>query len=110
MLDEPVILRGRDLTIDDVVRVARQGAPVRITADPGVERNVQQSQAYLARLVAAGERMYGVTTGFGGKSDTEVSPASACELQAGLLWFLKAGAGDRLPVSDVRASMLLRAN
>lgn len=110
MRNEPVVLRGRDLTIDDVARVARGGAAVRITTDPTVERRVRGSQEYVTRLVAAGERLYGVTTGFGGKSNTDVSPDSACDLQEALLWFLKAGAGGRLPAADVRASMVLRAN
>jgi phenylalanine ammonia-lyase len=110
MSDDTVILRGRDLTIDEVARVARGGARVRITSDARVEERVRRSQEYVTRLVIAGEKMYGVTTGFGGKSNTEVSPENASELQEGLLWFLKSGAGARLPIADVRASMLLRAN
>ena len=110
MSEDTVILRGRDLTIDDVARVARGGAKVAITADARVADRVRESQEYVTRLVIAGERMYGVTTGFGGKSNTEVSPENACDLQEALLWFLKSGAGGRLSIADVRASMLLRAN
>jgi phenylalanine ammonia-lyase len=108
--DDTVTLRGRDLTIDEVVRVARGGARVRISADARIQQRVDASQRYVSRLVAAGEKMYGVTTGFGGKSDTVVCAAEASELQETLLWFLKSGAGARLPIADVRASMVLRAN
>lgn len=39
-----------------------------------------------------------------------VSDRDTPQLQANLLWFLKAGSGRRLPESDVRAALLLRAN
>src|SRR5882672_12342754 len=110
MVDDTVILRGKDLTIDEVARVARGGAKVSITTDARVEQKVRGSQEYVTRLIAAGERLYGVTTGFGGKSNTAITAGDACDLQEGLLWFLKSGAGGRLPVAEVRASMLLRAN
>src|SRR5947209_2466965 len=110
MHDDTVLLRGRDLTIDQVARVARGTSAVAISDDPRIRQRVDASHAYVARLVAAGERLYGVTTGFGGKSDCAVSAADASELQETLLWFLRAGAGGRLRTADVRASMLLRAN
>jgi phenylalanine ammonia-lyase len=110
MQDNIVTLRGKDLTIDDVARVARGSAKVSIANDLRMQKRVQASQEYVMRLVMAGERMYGVTTGFGGKSDTAVSAGDASELQETLLWFLKSGAGKKLAVADVRASMLLRAN
>src|ERR1700759_2953072 len=108
--DDTVVLRGRDLTIDDVARVARGGYRVRISDDARMHQRVKASQEYVTRLVLSGERMYGVTTGFGGRSDTVVSADDARELQSTLLWFLKSGAGGRLPTADVRAGMLLRAN
>ncbi len=60
--------------------------------------------------VEVGEAIYGVTTGFGGMSSTKVSAQDAADLQNNLIWFHKTGAGRRLPLADVRASMLIRAN
>ncbi len=108
--EESVVLRGRDLTIDDIARVARKGTRVTISDEARIEQRVRASQELVTRLVLSGERIYGVTTGFGGKSDTPVCAADARELQHTLLWFLRSGAGARLPIADVRASMLLRAN
>jgi phenylalanine ammonia-lyase len=108
--DEAVVLRGRDLTVDDIVRVSRDRRTVRISGDAQMGKRIADSHAYVSRLVLAGERIYGVTTGFGGKSNTTVSAEDAASLQETLLWFLKSGAGGRLPVADVRAGMLLRAN
>ncbi|MDD9947565.1 MAG: aromatic amino acid ammonia-lyase [Myxococcales bacterium] len=107
--EETVVLGDRDLTIDDVTRIARGAARVGISADLLVHERVRSSYEYVKRLVLAGERLYGVTTGLGGKSDTSVPAADAHELQETLLWFLKAGAGKSLRLEDVRASMLLRA-
>jgi phenylalanine ammonia-lyase len=108
--DDTVVLRGRDLTIDDIARVARDGARVAISGEARIHERVASSHAYVGRLVDAGEKIYGVTTGFGGRSNTTVAREETRELQETLLWFLKAGAGGKLPIADVRASMLLRAN
>lgn len=108
--DETVILGVRDLSIDEIAGVARRGVKVAITEDARTRDRVKASQEYVMRLVAAGESIYGVTTGFGGMSDTSVSANAARDLQRGLVWFLKAGAGAPLADADVRAAMLLRAN
>jgi len=39
-----------------------------------------------------------------------IDAEDASALQNNLIWFLNSGAGNKLPVEDVRASMLLRAN
>ena len=39
-----------------------------------------------------------------------ISPESASLLQNNLIWYHKVGSGKKLPLADVRAAMLLRAN
>lgn len=107
---ECICLSGQDLTIDDVARVSRKGVSVSISSDQQIHDRVRASHEYVMRLVDAGERVYGVTTGFGGLSNMAVSAASAEDLQENLLWFLRSGAGSRLHDSDVRAGMMIRAN
>src|SRR5262249_10205127 len=46
----------------------------------------------------------------GGMAHVMIPPAEASELQNNIPWILKTGAGKRLPIADVRAAMLLRAN
>ena len=58
MSDDTVILRGRDLTVDEVARVARKGASVTITSDARVHERVAASHALVGRLVANGERLW----------------------------------------------------
>jgi phenylalanine ammonia-lyase len=43
-------------------------------------------------------------------ANTEIAPEEARSLQNNLIWFLKAGAGPKLPTACVRAAMLLRIN
>lgn len=105
-----VTLQGTDLTIDETVRVARAGAPVQITTAPEVLRRVEAACAYITAAAAAGEPIYGVTTGFGGMAHVVISSDAASDLQNNAIWLHKAGAGRPLPLADVRAGMLLRAN
>ena len=108
--DNMVIVRGEGLTIDDVVRVARFGVKARLTEEEQVLARVQASFDYIMQAVDAEKPIYGVTTGFGGMADVLISKEETTELQNNMVWFLKTGAGKRLPNEDVRAGMLLRAN
>jgi phenylalanine ammonia-lyase len=107
---QPVVLRGSGLTIQEVVRAARLGAKVELTAESDVQRRVEASHDYIVQAVESGRAVYGVTTGFGGMAHTPISPADACDLQENLIWFMKSESGRRLPRTDVRAAMVIRAN
>ncbi|MBH8552285.1 aromatic amino acid lyase [Nostocaceae cyanobacterium CENA357] len=108
--DSTVIVGDRSLTIDEVVSVARYGTRVTLTDNADVIKGVQASCDYINNAVETGQPIYGVTSGFGGMAHVVVSREQAAELQTNLIWFLKSGAGGRLPLADVRAAMLLRAN
>ncbi len=104
-----VVVGEQDLTIDDVVSVARHGSQMHVTDKDDILQGVQASCNYIANAVELGVPIYGVTTGFGGMANIAISSEEASLLQNNLLWFLKSGAGKRLPSSNVRAGMLLRA-
>src|SRR4029450_9531642 len=91
-----VILRGEGLTIPDLVRVARQGAPVKLDDDPARLRRIQLSCEYINKALDRGESIYGVTTGFGGMANIRISREEASDLQNNMVWGLRAGAGRRL--------------
>ncbi|UCF92585.1 MAG: aromatic amino acid lyase [Desulfobacterales bacterium] len=97
---ETVVLRGTDLTINDVVQVARHGARVRLTDDQDILRRMDASHEYIVKVAQAGRAIYGVATGFGGMAHTIIAPEDAGELQENLLWFMKAEAGQRLPHAE----------
>ena len=71
---------------------------------------MEESRAVVERLVAAGEVVYGITTGFGDLATTFIAPADARQLQANLLVSHAVGVGPALPRDVVRAMLLLRAN
>ena len=108
--DKPIILNGRNLNIGDVVRVARKGVKIKLTDDPDVVQRVADAHDYIVRAAESGKIIYGVTTGFGGLANTLISPDDAVDLQENLIWFMKSDSGKTLPLADVRAAMVIRAN
>ena len=105
-----VTVGNRRLSIEEVARVARCGTRVRLNDESDIVERVQASCDYIANAVESGKPIYGVTTGFGGMANTEIAQEEATSLQNNLIWFLKAGAGSKLPTACVRAAMLLRIN
>jgi histidine ammonia-lyase len=103
-----VVLTGADLTVGDVEAVARGGAPAAL--DAHARARVAEAREVIARLVAAGEVVYGVTTGFGDLATTFIAAEDAARLQENLLVSHAAGVGEPLPREIVRAMLLLRAN
>ena len=108
-LDETVIVGDQNLTVDEVVSVARHGVQVRLTDKNEILQGVQASCDYITDALASNQPIYGVTSGFGDMANVVISREDVAKLQNNLVWYHKAGAGRRLPSSDVRAAMLLRA-
>lgn len=105
----PVHLDGRSLTLEDVGAVAR-GASGPASLTPQARDAVAASRAFIEAKVASGERIYGVTTGFGRLAEVVIAPEERTELQHNLVRSHAAGVGEALDREAVRAIMLLRAN
>jgi phenylalanine ammonia-lyase len=108
--DEIVVIGDAPLTLNDVVNVARHGKQVNLTIQEEILQRVEESCDYIADAVKSGTPIYGVTSGFGGMAHIAIAPEQAAELQNNLIWYHKAGTGQKLPLADVRAAMLLRVN
>lgn len=106
--DKTLVVDKQNLTIDEVVNVARYGVRVTLTDNPEVLEGVKASCDYIQNAVESGAPIYGVTSGFGGMANVVVSPEQATELQNNLVRYHKVGAGRKLPLEDVRAAMLVR--
>lgn len=106
-MNDDMVTVGEPLSIAEVVRVARDGAPVTL-ADAARER-MARSREYIERLVAEGRTVYGVTTGFGKLSSERIAPADVRQLQRNLIVSHAMGVGEPLPDEVVRAMLLLRA-
>lgn len=100
---------GRDLTLEAIGRVAdASGAPVRLS--PSARVRVERSRAYLLEIIGRGDKVYGVTTGFGRLADVVISADQRGELQRNLVRSHASGVGPPMARATVRAMMLLRAN
>src|SRR5690242_18060543 len=102
-----VVLGSGALTIEDVVRVGRENAEVRLSG--GARTRIANGRACLEERIARGERIYGVNTGVGGNIGITLGPEKMETLQANLVRHLSCATGAPLPRETVRAAMLLRA-
>jgi histidine ammonia-lyase len=103
------VLDGQSLTIDDVVRVARDPA-ARVGLHPDARRALLGSRGVVDRAIESGQTIYGINTGFGKLANVRIPPDQLDRLQTNLIRSHAAGVGSPLPPPIVRAVMLLRAN
>jgi len=101
---------GHDLAISDLVSVARDSTPVLLGEDPGLRQQLEESRALKEWLIAQGQPIYGVTTGFGDSANRQVGGAKAKDLQKNLVRMMGCGTGAYAPEDEARATTLIRAN
>ena len=104
---ERITLAGHGLTLDDVVAVARHGAPVAL--GEAARGAMEASARLIDGFVGSGTPVYGVTTGFGALANTVIPADRTAELQVALIRSHAAGMGDEVEREVVRALLLLRA-
>lgn len=68
------------------------------------------SRATIEEILAAGQTVYGVNTGFGKLSDVRIPSDSLAQLQTNLVRSHAGGVGQPLSEAESRAMLLLRAN
>jgi histidine ammonia-lyase len=103
-----VVLSGAGLTIDRLVRIARDREAVGL-APEALER-IRSCRSMLEEKVRAHEIMYGVNTGIGEFSEIVLSDEQVREFQRYLIYNHAAGIGDPAPEDHVRAAMASRIN
>lgn len=102
----PISIGSADLSLADI-RAALSG-PVAVSLTPGAEAAVHRGSEAIARLLAGGEPIYGVNTGFGKLASRRIGEADLGRLQVNLVRSHAAGTGDLLPEPVVRLMMLLK--
>jgi histidine ammonia-lyase len=103
-----VLIDGETLTIENIVKVARENAKVVIPEK--VKKRIRKSREVLENLIKKGQVIYGVNTGFGALSNVTIPSQFLKQLQVNLIRSHSAGVGESLSTDVVRALMLLRAN
>lgn len=99
---------GSDLSLGEIVAVARQGKRVRISRL--ANDKLARGRIVLEAAAARGERIYGVTTSVGPKTSSTISEANATEFNRRLLQVHNAGHGPLASSEVVRATLLLLLN
>jgi histidine ammonia-lyase len=102
-----LLLTGGELTLSDVVAVARRGEPVRIAQEALTA--METASALAARVASRGEPVYGLTTGLGVQKRTR-QPRNDLGFSWRQIAESRAGVGPLAPPDVVRAAMLVFAN
>ena len=103
---EPVVIGAGPLDVEDVVRVARHGAPVVVA--PAALDEVRRTREVIRGLATDTQPHYGVSTGFGALATRHIPVDLRHRLQRSLIRSHAAGSGPEVEREVVRALMLLR--
>ena len=76
--------------------------------DPACTPRMTESAAAIERILAKGEPVYGINTGFGKLASTRIDDADLATLQRNIVLSHSAGVGDDTPKSIVRLMMALK--
>ena len=103
-----IYINGNDLTLEQVIAVARGGEKVEMT--PESKTAVNKAREYVDQKLKEKAVIYGLTTGFGEFSKVYIPQELTATLQRNLIISHACGMGEPLPEQVVRAAMLLRCN
>ncbi len=103
-----IVITGKNLTIEDVYRVAQQQEKVAL--HPEALERIRACRAFIEQKIDENEIMYGVNTGIGELCNVILNEAQIKEFQRYLIYNHSAGIGEPVPIEEVRAAMLSRVN
>jgi len=103
-----IVLDGSGFTVENLVRIARDGERVQLAED-AVAR-IRECRAMLEQKMAAGEVMYGINTGIGEFSEIVLGDDQVKNFQRYLIYNHSAGIGEPAPIEYVRGAMAGRIN
>ncbi len=102
------MLDGQPLTLAEIEAVSLNGC--KVTVAPAALARMAQSRDLIETILAEGQTVYGVNTGFGKLSDVRIQPEKLAQLQTNLVRSHSGGVGQPLSEGEARAMVLLRAN
>ena len=103
-----VLLTGSDLTLDEVVRVARGGEQVELA--PEAISRMRETRTIVERALAGEEPVYGLNVGVGMRKRYPVPPEQLGAFNRALVLNHRTGQGPAAPDEVVRAMALRLAN
>lgn len=106
-----LVLDGKSLSIDDVVRVASaQPGSVKVELSDSATKAIDRSRAVVDDAVGKKLTIYGLNTGFGSQAENVIPNNEIELLQRYLIVSHSVGVGDPVAPEITRATMLIRAN
>ncbi|MFN2546667.1 MAG: histidine ammonia-lyase [Myxococcales bacterium] len=103
-----IVLSGSALKLEDVAAAAAGGVRVEVAAE--ARERVRAARRLVDEIARGDVPTYGINTGFGTLAEVSIPRAELQRLQRNLILSHSAGTGEPLPLPEVRALMLLRAN
>jgi len=105
-----ISLTGSDLTIEDVVAVARRAAPVSL--DPRAREAMDRAREVVDRALQRSDDVYGLTTGVGSLNRVSVTgaPGETRTFDRSLIERHRVGQGPSAPPEVVRAMIVCMGN
>ena len=100
---EKIVIADAPLRWQDVVAVARHGAQLELSAQTWAR--IENAQAIVQRIVASGERAYGVNTGLGALCNVSLKDEQLSQLSRNTLLSHACGVGAPLADEQTRAIM-----
>ena len=103
-----ILITGRTLTLDELVRVARDGEAVRL--DPAAREEMGRTRAVVEDVLASGTPAYGVTTAVGVLKRIPLEGPDADAYAQRMIRHHRVAQGPLAPADVVRATLLLQLN
>lgn len=103
---QEIIIDGNSLSLEAVGQVANENYPIRL-ADSSIAK-VKKCREYVDQVIANGDVVYGLTTGFGKFSTVNIATENIAELQLNLIRSHSCSVGPPYDEVTTRAIMLLR--
>lgn len=103
-----VTIDGEHLTIEEIMAVARHGVKVALAST--AREAMLTSRIWVEDIIARGDPVYGINTGFGIFSEKRIQAEESAELSRNLILSHAVGTGAPLESEIVRAAILVRAN
>jgi len=97
---------GQKISLADL-RAAWQ-APTTVTIGENAAASIEESNALIKTMLAGGEQVYGLNTGFGQLAQVRVSDDELVDLQEKLVRSHSVGVGEDLPDDCVRLIMIMK--
>jgi histidine ammonia-lyase len=103
-----ITLNGSDLTVTQVIDVARHGRPVALA--PVARSHMAHAREIVMEVLGRGKPVYGLTTGVGERKKFQLDPSDRHRFNRRLVLNHRIAQGEPAPADVVRGAMLCLAN